>query len=132
LGAQTEWINQKLIKSELLSDWIVAVSIGMIGEQIIVDPDFSDDLLLDADFNVIGTSRGDLIEVQGGAEKKPISQQSFNQIQKTAFLLFDQILNKIKQQGYLKQQSDKSKDGPREPFFTLGKQLSTLQKNNNQ
>jgi ribonuclease PH len=125
LAAQPAWIKQKLVKSDLLTDFIVAISIGMIGEQMIVDPDFSDDLLLDADFNIIGTSQGHLIEIQGGAEKKPISQKSFNQIQKTAFLLFEQILSLLEKKCYLKPSRT---DSDKESFFTLEKQLFSLQK----
>jgi ribonuclease PH len=133
LAAQTEWIRQKLIKSEVLSDFVIAVSIGIIGEQLIVDPDFSDDLLLDADFNIIGTFDGHLIEIQGGAEKKPVSQKNFSHIQKTAFVLLQNILDQLEKKGYLKHYSSKkdSLKEVKEPFFTLEKQLFALQKNSN-
>lgn len=132
VAAQSEWIKQKLIKSEILHDLIIAVSIGIIDGQIIVDPDFSDDLILDADFNVIGTSLGNIIEIQGGAEKKPVSQKNFNEVQKIAFLLFEHILNLFEQKSYLKKQNkieDTVFKKDKEPFFTLEKQLLSAQRN---
>ncbi len=131
VAAQSEWIKQKLIKTEILHDLIIAVSIGIIDGQIIVDPDFSDDLMLDADFNVIGTALGNLIEIQGGAEKKAISQKNFNDVQTMAFLLFEQILDLLEKKGYLKKQSDIENivlKKETEPFFTLEKQLFSLQR----
>lgn len=132
ISAQSEWIKQKLIKSEILHDFIIAVSIGIIDGQIIVDPDFADDLMLDADFNIIGTSLGNIIEIQGGAEKKPVSQQNFNDVYKIAFFLFEHILNLLEKKAYLKKQNtlqDTLLKRETEPFFTLEKQLSSLQKN---
>jgi len=85
------------LKSEFLTHFVLAVSIGILQENIIVDPDFAEDILLDADFNLIATSRGDWIEIQGGAEKKPISQSLFQIIQRSAIGVFEKIMDIINQ-----------------------------------
>ncbi len=76
------WVEQGIISSNavVLRDDIAAVSVGLAGQQPLLDLDFSEDSAIDADFNFIMTKRGALVEVQGTAEKEPISAEKFQEI----------------------------------------------------
>lgn len=69
-------------RSGKLDDWPIryevgAVSVGIVDGEPRVDLDYAEDSRASADFNVIATAEGQLLEVQGGAEGEPVSQGSF-------------------------------------------------------
>lgn len=83
--AQESWLASGLIMHPFMKDEIIAVSIGVQGKDtIIIDPDYQEDQMMHADFNVIMTKSGKLIEIQGGSEKEPISFDLFNKIRDLA------------------------------------------------
>lgn len=83
--AQESWLASGLITHPFMKDEIIAVSIGVQGKDtIIIDPDYQEDQMMHADFNVIMTKSGKLIEIQGGSEKEPISFELFNNIRDLA------------------------------------------------
>lgn len=49
-------------------DHVAAVSVGMIGEEVCLDLDYSEDVRADVDMNVVMTGAGSFVEVQGTAE----------------------------------------------------------------
>lgn len=63
-----------LAKCELIDpaaviiDSIAAVSVGVVGSQLFLDLDYSEDSRADVDMNVVMTGRGEFVEVQGTAE----------------------------------------------------------------
>ena len=59
----------------LLTDKIAAVSLGIINDQIFLDLDYSEDSTCDADINIVMTSCGGIVEIQGTAEKKSFSEE---------------------------------------------------------
>ncbi|HTM06325.1 MAG TPA: ribonuclease PH [Patescibacteria group bacterium] len=78
--AQAAWLEQGIIKQLVLKERIAAVSVGLINNQFILDPDYAQDCLLTADFNIIMTAEGKLIELHGGAEKNPIQWNQLEQL----------------------------------------------------
>lgn len=76
--AQERWLKGRIITGQLVKERVAAVSVGVMKEQLLLDPDYSEDSQIDADFNVIITSSDCLIEMQGGAEKAALSWQQFN------------------------------------------------------
>lgn len=71
-----------LINSGKLSDWPVvhrvgAVSVGLVGDQLRVDLDYTEDKVARADLNVVATDTGMIIEVQGGAEQGVLTQTEY-------------------------------------------------------
>ncbi len=63
-----------------LRDDIAAVSVGLIGDEARVDLDYEEDAAASADLNVVATSDGRLIEVQGGAEGHPLEAERYVQL----------------------------------------------------
>ena len=58
----------------LLVSKIAAVSVGIVGEEALLDLDYSEDSRAEVDFNVVGTDVGTYVELQGTAEGKPFDR----------------------------------------------------------
>jgi ribonuclease PH len=65
----------KKLKHDPIKHLITACSIGIIGDTIRLDLDYSEDSQADVDANIILTEHGDIVEVQGTAEGSPFSPQ---------------------------------------------------------
>ncbi len=66
------------LKTNPLRDAVAAVSVGLIDGQALVDLDYSEDLRAEVDLNVVMTASGELLEIQGCAEKRPFSKQNLD------------------------------------------------------
>jgi ribonuclease PH len=67
-----------LIKKRPLNDYLAAISIGKVGGEILVDLAYSEDVAAEVDLNLVMTSKGQFVEVQGTAEKTPFSKQDMD------------------------------------------------------
>jgi len=63
-----------------LSDFIAAVSVGIVKGQTLVDLDYGEDSSAEVDMNVVMVGCGKLVEVQGTAEGKPFSKAQMDQM----------------------------------------------------
>ncbi len=63
-----------LVSGDPLLDHCAAVSVGIVGEELLLDLAYEEDIAADVDMNVVMTGSGDLVEVQGTAEGKPFSR----------------------------------------------------------
>lgn len=79
-AAQTVWKERGLIPYNFLKDELVAVSVGVNNQGPFLDMDFAEDSTIDADFNFVLTRSGGLVEVQGSAERGPLSWDSFDEL----------------------------------------------------
>ena len=59
---------------------VAAVSVGFVNGQLVLDLPYAEDSIADADVNVVATGEGELIEVQGTAERRPFSRGDFDQV----------------------------------------------------
>jgi ribonuclease PH len=59
---------------------VAAVSAGFIGGELLLDLAYAEDSVADADVNVVATSDGELIEVQGTAEGRPFTRADFDRV----------------------------------------------------
>ena len=66
-------VKAKKAKLRPLKRMIAAVSVGLVGERVLLDLDYSEDSTADVDLNIAGDDRGQIIEVQGTAEGEPFS-----------------------------------------------------------
>lgn len=83
--AVTRWINSGKLTETVLREDVAAVSIGVVDTTILLDLDFAEDSTIDADFNFVMTRSGKIIEIQGSAEKHPISWQDIEKMNILAF-----------------------------------------------
>ncbi|NNJ10512.1 ribonuclease PH [Chloroflexales bacterium ZM16-3] len=57
-----------------LARGVAAVSVGMVGGELLLDLDYSEDSRADVDCNVVKTDSGAFVEVQGTAEGAPVDR----------------------------------------------------------
>ena len=63
-----------------LMDQVAAVSVGLLGEQLLLDLDYAEDSQAHVDANFVGTGIGDLVEVQLSGEGGPFPAARLNQM----------------------------------------------------
>jgi ribonuclease PH len=63
-----------VLKEIPVSDYVAAVSVGMIDGKPALDLDYEEDSTAEVDMNIIMTGDGRFIEVQGTAEREPFSK----------------------------------------------------------
>ena len=94
--AQAKLLELGLVKSNFIKTEISAISVGIVGESLMLDLNYEEDSKAEVDFNFVLTKAGDLIEVQGAAEQKPISWENFEQLRVLAQSGVTQIFNCLK------------------------------------
>ena len=67
-----------------LSDFVAAVSVGVVGGEVLLDLDYEEDSRADVDMNVVMTGKGKFIEIQGTAEKTPFGNKVMSEMLKLA------------------------------------------------
>lgn len=72
--------KSKLIESVPVSDYVAAVSVGMIDGKPSLDLDYDEDSGAEVDMNVIMTGDGRYIEVQGTAEREPFKKEEMDRL----------------------------------------------------
>lgn len=65
--------EEKLEASPIVTN-VAAVSVGIVGEEVLLDLQYSEDAGADVDCNIVMTGGGDLVEIQGTAEGTPFSR----------------------------------------------------------
>ena len=71
---------------------VAAVSAGFVKGELMLDLAYAEDSIADADVNVVATSAGELIEVQGTAEGRPFSRPDFDRILELAMRGIAQLI----------------------------------------
>lgn len=61
-----------------LADSVAAVSLGVVDQRVLLDLNYEEDSKAEVDMNFVMTGKGQLIEVQGTAEKKPFTKEQFD------------------------------------------------------
>ncbi|MCX7912102.1 MAG: ribonuclease PH [Dehalococcoidales bacterium] len=78
--AMKKLANMGVISSVPLRSAVAAVSAGIVGNYMMLDLCYDEDSQAAVDFNVVMTSRGEFVEIQGAAEGKPFSRQAVNDL----------------------------------------------------
>ena len=76
--------KNKLVNELPVTDFIAAVSVGIIDGELMLDLDYELDSNADVDMNVAMTGSGLLVEVQGTAEGNPFSKSKLAEMVKLA------------------------------------------------
>lgn len=71
--AFAQLIAQGKLKKNPMKGHVAAVSVGILGEDVLCDLEYVEDSKADTDMNVVMTEDGKMIEVQGTAEGEPFS-----------------------------------------------------------
>jgi len=78
--ALTKLKNKKLIDSIPLTDYVAAISVGIVNGEKCLDLNYEEDSGAEVDMNIIMTGAEKMVEVQGTAEKKPFSAKDLNDL----------------------------------------------------
>lgn len=67
----------KVVKAMPLTDYVAAVSCGIVAGRPVLDLDYAEDSTAQADANFVLTGRGGIVEIQGTAETVPFAEAQF-------------------------------------------------------
>jgi len=75
----------KIKKDGLIADipireYVAAISVGIVGGELMLDLNYEEDSKAEVDMNVIMTSAGEFIEIQGTAERKPFNKAQMDKM----------------------------------------------------
>ncbi|MFP6738949.1 MAG: ribonuclease PH [Planctomycetota bacterium] len=80
-----------------LVEAIGAISVGIVGDDILLDLDYSEDSRANVDFNVVQTEGGRFLEVQGTAEGEPFSREQLDRLLDLAATGIEEIISRQKE-----------------------------------
>ena len=63
-----------------ITDHLAAVSVGLLHDEVLLDLEYTEDVAVDVDCNVVMTGSGDLVEIQGTAEGGTFSRDHLNRM----------------------------------------------------
>lgn len=89
--AQNHLLSAGILNKPFVKEGVGAVSIGVSQGISFVDPNSREDSTMDADLNFVITQSKRLIEVQGGAEKEPLSWDIFDAARLQACTAIEQM-----------------------------------------
>lgn len=69
---------QQIILENPVQDYVAAISIGMLNNQLMLDLDYAEDSACDTDMNIVMTGSLGVVEIQGTAEGVTFSRQDLN------------------------------------------------------
>jgi ribonuclease PH len=72
--------KDRLLQTVPLSDYVAAISVGIIEGQAVIDLNYEEDSKAEVDMNVVMTGAGKFIEVQGTAEREPFGKEDLNKL----------------------------------------------------
>ncbi len=72
--------NMGILSSIPLKSAVAATSVGIVHSYMLLDLCYDEDSNAEVDFNVVMTSQGKFVEVQGTAEAKPFSKETIDSI----------------------------------------------------
>lgn len=71
-------LREGIIKESPLKDFVAAISVGMVNDEILLDLCYEEDSQAQVDMNIVMTESGKIVEIQGTAEKKPFTLEEMN------------------------------------------------------
>jgi ribonuclease PH len=71
---------QRSLKTNPLKDYLAAISVGIVGEEMLLDLSYAEDSTAEVDMNVVMTGTGRLVETQATAEGSTFSIEDLNKL----------------------------------------------------
>lgn len=93
----------KLVFAGDVDEWpltheLAAVSVGVVGDETRVDLDYAEDVVAEVDLNVIATGAGEVVEVQGGSEGRPVAAERYVNLLATGLTATERLLEIVRPQ----------------------------------
>ncbi|MGB9588227.1 MAG: ribonuclease PH, partial [Armatimonadota bacterium] len=101
LAEAGEWMRREgLVNKNPVLDYLAAVSVGIVGNEEMLDLQYNEDCIAAVDMNVVMTGKGKFVEIQSTAEGLPFSRDKFNRLldlaQKGIIELFEAQRNALR------------------------------------
>ena len=71
---------QRSLKVNPLKDYLAAISVGIVGDEMLLDLSYAEDSSAEVDMNVVMTGAGRLVETQATAEGRTFSVEDLNKL----------------------------------------------------
>jgi len=85
--------RSKIIQRYNIQDYLAAASVGIVDGKPMLDLAYEEDFRASFDMNVVMTSKGKIVEVQGTAEGEPLTGKELNNLIALAKKGIDDIIN---------------------------------------
>jgi ribonuclease PH len=86
--------KREVLKTIPLSDYVAAISVGIVDGEALLDLAYEDDSRADVDMNIVKTGDGRFIEVQGTAEGTPFGRDALTLLLDLAEVGIRQLIDK--------------------------------------
>lgn len=73
-------VRQGVLPAVPLKCAVAAISVGVVGEELLLDLCYEEDARAQVDFNVVMTDRGEYVELQGTAERGPFTPETSDRL----------------------------------------------------
>ena len=88
--------QEGVVKEIPVCDYLSAISVGIVDNQILLDLEYEEDSRAEVDMNFVMTGSGLFIEVQGTAERVPFNKAQLDQMTELAVSGIQQIIEQQK------------------------------------
>jgi ribonuclease PH len=78
--ALSSMVERGLINRLPLTGQVAAISMGLVGGELLLDLDYPEDSHAQVDLNLVGTDAGGIVEVQGTGERSTIDRVQLNEL----------------------------------------------------
>ena len=72
--------THRALKTNPLKDYLAAISVGIVGNEMLLDLSYAEDSSADVDMNVVMTGAGNLVEAQATAEGRTFTTEELNKL----------------------------------------------------
>lgn len=129
--AQKKWLQSRLITKPIITENIIAISVGVVNDTVLLDLNYEEDSVAMADFNFVITQSDKIVEMQGGAENSALSWEKFEEVRTLARHGAHQLFTFCDEHHQEDEESTKAqqthKQSDRIPLFSLkSRQQSSL------
>lgn len=91
--AMTYALSRSLVRKNPIREYLAAVSVGIVKGEPRLDLSYAEDSEAEVDMNVVMTSGGKFVEIQGTAEQNPFDQKDLNALISLAQSGIKQLIN---------------------------------------
>jgi ribonuclease PH len=89
--------QEGIVKEIPVSDYLSAISVGIVDNQILLDLEYEEDSRAEVDMNFVMTGSGLFIEVQGTAERVPFNKEQLDLMTQLAVNGIQKIIDRQKE-----------------------------------
>lgn len=95
--AMIKLTKQNTVKSNPLKDYVAAISIGKVKNEIVIDLNYAEDSTAQVDMNLVMTGKGEFVEVQATGEENTFSREELNKMLDYGKLAIEKLIHIQKQ-----------------------------------